>query len=322
MFRNLAATAAVVLGLLCSALPVAAQNFPTKPVRIVTPFPAGGSTDLFLRILSVKMQESTGQSWLIDYKAGGATMIATVAVKNSAPDGYTVLLATNVAPNNLLMYKKVEYKLEDFAPVSLIATGPLAMSVSKSLPANNIAELIAYVKANPGKVNYATLGAGGTPHLLAKMLEQHSGLQMVEIPYKGAAPALQALIAGDVQIYFDSVPSSLAQLKAGAVKIFGVTSEERMKGAPDLPTLKEQGLPLTAVPWFGFWVPAATPKPLIAAIHREVVKAVASQEYQTRVIGAAQVPVSSASPEEFQTFIARQAEGWAKVIKPLNLQLD
>lgn len=322
MIRKIAT--AVTFGLLCSALPAAslAQNFPTKPVRIVTPFPAGGSTDMFLRILSQKMQESTGQPFVIDAKPGGSTMIATVAVKNAAPDGYTMLTATSLVPNNLLMFKKAEYKLEDFAPVSLFASGPLALSVSKSVAATNVNELIAYIKANPGKVNYASLGAGGTPHLLAIMLAQHAGLQMVEIPYKGAAPALQALMAGDVQIYFDSVPSSLVQFKAGSIKIFGITSEERMKGAPDLPTLKEQGLPLIAVPWFGFLVPAGTPKPAIAVLHREVVKAVASNDYQTRVIGAAQVPASSASPEEFQTYINHQAELWAKVIKPLNLTLD
>ena len=326
MIRQLAifTKAAIALGLLCSALPATslAQNFPTKPVHIVMPYPAGGSTDLFLRLLSAKMQESTGQSWLVESKPGGAGIIATVSVKNAAADGYTILLATSNVANTLLMYKKADYKVEDFAPVSLIASGPLAMSVSKSVAANNVSELIAYIKANPGKVNYASLGAGGTPHLLAIMLQQHASLQMVEIPYKGAAPALQALMAGEVQIYFDSAPSSLAQLKAGNIKIFGMTSEERMKAAPDIPTLKEQGIPLTAVPWFGLWVPAATPKPVIAAIHRETVKAVASSDYQTRVIGAAQVPISSASPEEFQAYMARQAEAWAKVIKPLNLTLD
>ena len=324
MIRKLAifTKAAIALGLLCSALPAAAQNFPTKPVHIVMPYPAGGSTDLFLRLLSAKMQESTGQSWLVESKPGGAGIIATVSVKNAAADGYTILLATSNVANTLLMYKKADYKVEDFAPVSLIASGPLAMSVSKSVAANNVSELITYIKANPGKVNYASLGAGGTPHLLAIMLQQHASLQMVEIPYKGAAPALQALMAGEVQIYFDSAPSSLAQLKAGNIKIFGMTSEERMKAAPDIPTLKEQGIPLTAVPWFGLWVPAATPNPVIADIHRETVKAVASSDYQTRVIGAAQVPISSASPEEFQAYMARQAEAWAKVIKPLNLTLD
>lgn len=321
MLHKLARLSAAI-GLLCLALFAQAQNFPTKPVRIVLPYPAGGTTDLLVRILSQKMQESTGQPWLVEYKPGAATIIATMAVKTAAPDGYTVLVNTNGMPNILLMYKKVDYRMEDFAPVSVFATGPLSLSVSKSVPANNLNELIAYIKANPGKVNYATLGSGGSPHLLAKMLENHAGLRMQDIPYKGAAPALQALISGEVQLYFDSIPSSLAQLRAGNIRIFGFGAEERMKGAPEIPTLKEQGVPIASSSWFGFFVPAGTPKPVISAIHREVVKAVASNEYQTRVIASAQVPVSSASPEEFHGFIDREAAAWAKVIKPLNLQLD
>ena len=327
MFRNasrMAAGAAAALAVAAAILPATsmAQAYPNKPVRVVLPFPAGGTTDLFARILSQKLQESTGQSWIIDYKPGGATMIATNSVRTAAPDGYTVLVGLNVMPTNLLMYKKVDYKMEDFAPISLFAMGPLAMAVSKSVAANSLAELVAFIKANPGKINYATLGTGGSPHLVAKMMEQHYGLQMQDIPYKGSAPAMQALMAGDVQIYFDSAATSVAQQRAGTIKIFGVTAEDRMKGAPELPTLKEQGLPITSASWFGYFVPAATPKPIINFIHREVVKAVATSDYQSRVIGAAQIPISSASPEEFHAFIERNTEGWAKVIKPLNLQLE
>jgi len=323
MFRKLATTA-IMLGLLCSTMPGTslAQTFPTKPVRIILPFPAGGSTDLFVRLLSQKMQESTGQSWLVEYRPGGSTMVATVAVKTAPADGYTMLVGTNVMANNLLMYKKVDYRMEDFAPVSVFATGPLVLAVNKNVPAANINELIAYVKANPGKVNYATLGNGGSPHLLGKMLEQHAGLQMTDVPYKGAAQALTALVAGDVQIYFDLVPSSLAQQRAGNLRLFGVGAEERLKSVPEIPTLKEQGVPITSSSWFGFMVPAGTPKPIVSVLHRETAKAVASNEYQSRVISAGQVPVASASPEEFHTFIEREAAAWAKVIKPLNLQLD
>ena len=321
---RLAAAATAALAISAAILPGTslAQAYPNKPVRVVLPFPAGGITDVFARLISQKLQESTGQPWVIDYKPGGATMIAAVAVKNAAPDGYTVLVGLNTMPANLLMYKKADYKMEDFAPVSLFAMGPLALAVSKNVPANSLAELVALIKANPGKINYATLGTGGSPHLAAKMMEQHFGLQMQDIPYKGSAPALQALMAGDVQIYFDSAATSMVQQRAGTIKVFGVTADERMKATPEIPTLKELGLPITSASWFGYFVPTGTPKPIINFIHREMVKAVASSDHQARVIGSSQIPIASASPEEFQTFIERNTEVWAKVIRPLNLQLE
>jgi len=313
---------ALTLGLAMLSFGAAAQNFPTKPIRVVLPYPAGGTTDMFVRTLSQKLQESTGQPWVIEYRPGAATMIAAASAKTAAPDGYTVLVGTTSMAINPLMYRKVDYRMEDFTPISTFATGPLAMSVSKKVPANNAKEFIEYVRANPGKVNYATLGAGGMPHLLAIMLEQQGNVKMTDVPYKGAGPALTALVAGDVQLYFDSVPSSLAQMRAGNIRILGVGAEERLKGIPDLPTLREQGINITSSAWFGFLVPAATPKPIVAQLHREIVKAVSSQDYQTRVIDAGQAPTASPTPEDFQRFIERDTAAWAKVIKPLNLQLD
>jgi len=313
---------AAVTALALASFGAVAQNFPAKPVHVVLPYPPGGTTDLFVRTLAQKLQESTSQPWLIEAKPGAATMVAVLAVKSAAADGYTVLVGTTSMAINPLIYKKVEYRMEDFTPISTFATGPLAMSVSKKVPANNAKEFIQFVRANPGKVNYATLGAGGMPHLLAVMLEQQGNVKMTDIPYKGAGPALAALIAGDVQLYFDSVPSSLAQMKAGNIKILGIGSEERLKGVPELPTLKEQGLNIAASAWFGFFVPAATPKPIVGQLHREVVNAVSSADYQTRVIEAGQVPAASPSPEEFHRFIERDTADWAKVVKPLNLQLD
>lgn len=299
-----------------------AQNFPSRPVRIYLPVAPGGITDLAARLVAEKLQQSTGQPWLIEHRPGGNTKLAVHALKTAAPDGYSLLAANPPVINNIHLSRSAGYRLEDFVPVSLLYLGPLSLSVSKSVPATNIQELIAYIKANPGKVNFASVGAGGTTQLLARLLEQQYGLQMVDIPYKGGAAALQALMAGDIAIYFDAVTTSLPLHKAGNIRIMGITSEERMKGAPDLPTLKEQGINITSSSWNGLFAPAGTPRAAVDAIHREVVKAVASPEFQSRMIEGAQIPMASASPDEFKRFVQSESDKWGRLIKALNLQTD
>lgn len=304
------------------AAPVLAQAWPAKPVKLILPHPPGGTTDLIARILATRMQESLGQPIVVDHKPGGSTMIAAAAVATAPADGYTLMIHVGQLYTNPMMYRNVPYKVENFLPISLAATVPYSLSVSRSVPAKTPRELVEYIRANAGRVNYATLGAGGNTHLLGKMLEQITGTPMADIPYKGSAQAITDLIGGQTQLYFDAVATSLPQFRAGKINILGVTSAERLPGAPDVPTLREQGLPIVGETWWGVLGPSGMPRPVVERIHGETVKVVASQDFQARIIASGGVPVASASPEEFARYIQRDTEAWAKVIRPLNLQLD
>ncbi len=299
-----------------------AQDYPVKPVKLVMPFAPGGATDLFARLVSQKMGESMGQPVVLDYKPGAASMIANEAVATAPKDGYTLLVGTTGMALNLIMYSKVPYRMEDFAPVSVIAVPAFAMSVGKGSQARNAKEFIDFVKARPGKVNYANIGSGSTPHLLAKMLEDVAGLQMQDIPYKGAGPALTALASGEVQLYFDSVTTSIPQHKSGTIKILGFTSAERLPAALDVPTLKEQGIPLVATSWFGIMAPAGTPRPVIDKLHREVQKAVNSKDYQAKVSATGATPAASSSPEEFAALIESMTQLWGRIPSALKIKFD
>ena len=311
---------AVALLLLCSAS--FAQNYPTKPIKLVLAQPPGGATDLFARLLTQKMGESMGQPVIIDHKPGANNMIANQTVAAAPKDGYTLLMGTTALGLNPIMYKKLNYKVEDFAPISVIALPAFSMSINKSLPTKSLKEFIDYVKARPGKINYGTLGRGSTGHLLGKMFEESAGLDMLDIPYKGAAAALSALVAGDVQVYFDSITTSIPQLRAGAINVIGVTSEARVPTAPDVPTLKEQGLPMVATSWFGVLAPAGTPRPIILKLNREIQAAVAWPENQSRLNAAGATPASSASPEEFAAMIQNMTELWGRIPRKLGMSFD
>lgn len=313
---------AVAAGLAIATSAGFAQTYPSKPVKLVLPHPPGGTTDLIARILATRMGESLGQTIVVDHKPGGSTMIAAAAVASAPADGYTLMIHVGQLYTNPMMYRNVPYKVDNFFPISLAATVPYSLSVSRSVPAKNPKELVEYIRANPEKVNYATLGAGGNTHLLGKMLEQIVGKPMADIPYKGSAQAITDLIGGQTQLYFDAVATSLPQFRAGKINILGVTSAERLPGAPDIPTLREQGLAIVGETWWGLLGQAALPRPVVDRLHAETVKVVASQEFQTRIIASGGVAVSSASPEEFDRYIKRDAEAWARVIRPLKLQLD
>lgn len=299
-----------------------AQAYPAKPIRLILPHPPGGTSDLIGRLLAKKMGDSMGQPVLVDNRAGAATMIAATAVATAPADGYTLMVHVGQLYTNPLMYRSIRYKTDDFVPISLVAQIPYALSVSNTVPAKNAKEFVAWLKANPGKASYATLGAGGNTHLLGKMLEEVTGVSMVDVPYKGSGPAMTDLIGGQVQLYFDTVATSIPMFREGRIKILGVTSERRLPGAPDLPTLKEQGVDITGDTWWGVLGPAKLPRPIVERIHSEVVKAVESEEFRSLIVSRGGVAVSSGTPEEFARFIAADTEKWARVIRPLNLQLD
>ena len=310
---------------LCVAWGAAAQSYPTKPIRMILAFPPGGPTDINARIFALKLGESMNQQIVVDNKAGAGGNIGATEAAKAPADGYTIFYNTSAISIAPALYSKLNYDvLKDYAPVALTATVPLVLVVNPALPVKSVQELVAYAKANPGKVNYGSSGSGTITHLASALFGAQMGLTLQHIPYRGSAPALVDVAAGQTQMMIDTINTVLPYVKDNRLRALAIAIPRRSAALPEVPTLEEAaGLPgFEMSAWQGIVVPAATPKPVIAAIHRETVKAVASSDYQTRVIGAAQVPISSASPEEFQAYMARQAEAWAKVIKPLNLTLD
>lgn len=301
--------------------PVMAQDFPKLPIRIIVPFSAGGPTDAAARILADRMGKEVSVPVIVENKGGAASIIATEFVANAPNDGHTILVASNQATTNHLVYKKVPYKISDFEPVSLLYKAPLALTVSKDLPVSNVSQFVAYARKNPDKINYAILGPGGSPHILAKSLEAAAGIKMVDVSYKESAPAIQDMMQGAIQLYFNSVISSLPLHNSGHVKIIGIVNDKRLDAAPNIPTLAEQGYPISLVPWFGFLVPKGTPKDRIALLNKITVNAVNSSEFKDVMTKFGSVPQSS-TPEELSAFIAKDTEAWGDVIRPLHLQLE
>src|SRR4029453_1006317 len=248
---------------------------PPKPVRVVVPFPAGGTTDILARAAAQKLSETWGQQAIVDNRPGAGGNIGAELVAKSAPDGYTLLMGTvGTHAINASLYPKMPYDhVKDFAPVILVAGVPNVLVVHPSLPVNSVQELIAYAKANPGKLNFASSGNGTSIHLSGELFKVMTGVQMTHVPYKGSAPALQDLIGGQVQLMFDNLPPSPPQIKAGKLRALGVTSAARAPALPDLPTIAESGLPgFEASSWFGVLVPAGTPPSIVTKLNAEIAK--------------------------------------------------
>lgn len=296
--------------------------YPDRPIKVIMPFPPGGSIDLVVRLVTKQMSVSMGQPFILEYKPGAGSNIATEYVANAPADGYTVLLGTNLTVTNPLVRKSTRYKVSQLAPVSLVAEVPLSMTVSSALGAKTPLEFVERAKAQPGMLNFADIGLGTSSNVVGTWFQSVTGTKLTSISYKGGADSLVAVARNDVALYFDSVPSSLAQAKAGNVRILGITSAERLKGSPEIPTLKEQGLPMVMVNWYGFYLPVGTPSEIINRLHSEVVKAVANPEYQARLIENASIPVSSSSPAEFGQYAQRWADSWWKIVEPMKLQLE
>jgi tripartite-type tricarboxylate transporter receptor subunit TctC len=263
--------AAGALGLV--PLAHAQSGYPGKPVRLVVPFPAGGTTDILARAVAQKLSEAWGQSVVVDNRPGAGGNIGSELVARAAPDGYTLLMGTvGTHAINASLYSKMPYDhVKDFAPVILVAGVPNVLVVNPSVPVNSVPELIAYLKANPGKVNFASSGSGTSIHLSGELFKVMTGVQMTHVPYKGSAPALTDLVGGQVQLMFDNLPSSLAFIKAGKLRALAVTSAARAAALPDVPTIAESGVPgFEASSWVGVLAPTGTPPDVIARINAEV----------------------------------------------------
>lgn len=302
----------------------AAQAWPTKPVTIVVPFPAGGGTDAFARPLFAQMTKNMGKQFVIDNKGGaGGTVGASLAAK-AAPDGYTFFMGAvhhTIAPS---MYPKLDYNIEtDFVPVGLISSVPQVIVMNpQKVAANDLAGLLAFIRANPGKLNYGSAGNGTSHHLAGELFKLQTKTFITHIPYRGAGPALQDLIAGQVDMMFDGLGSSASHIKGGRIKAIAVASEKRAPGFPNLPTAKESGVPTYQVAtWYGLWAPKGTPKEAIEAMQVEMKKALNSDELKAAWTGlGADTP--NLYGDAFGKFVGSEVKRWADVVKASGAKLD
>jgi len=301
-----------------------APAYPTKPIRLVVPFPAGGATDILAREVAKHLTDAWGQSVVVDNRPGAGGNIGSELVAKAAPDGYTLEMGTvGTHAINASLYSKMPYDhVRDFVPVILVAGVPNVLEVNPALPVNSVQELIAYAKANPGKLNFASSGSGTSIHLSGELFKVMAGVQMMHVPYKGSAPALQDLIGGQVQLMFDNLPPSLPQIKAGKLRALAVTSAARAPALPDTPTVAEAGLPgFEASSWFGVLAPAGTPPEIVNKLNAEIAKWLASPGAKEKLanVGA---NIAGGTPEDFARHIQAETTKWAKVVKESGAKVD
>ncbi|WP_295552429.1 tripartite tricarboxylate transporter substrate binding protein [uncultured Pseudacidovorax sp.] len=319
----MAATLAAGLAL---AAPLAAAQaaYPTKPIRLVVPFAPGGSADVVGRLIAEELRAGLGQPVVVDNRPGAGGNIAGDMVAKAPADGYTLLLAAaGPIAINPSLYGHMPYNpATDLAPVALLARDHQLMAVTPSVPARDVREFIAYAKANPGKVSFGSPGNGTPAHLGGELFNQMAGTQMVHVPYKGSAPAMNDLISGQITVMIDNMPALLPQVQAGRLRALGVASPARASGAPDIPTVAESGLPgFNVTAWKGLMAPAGTPKPIVAKLNEVAVAAVAKPEIRKRLVDLGAEP-GGGSPEDFGALIARDSRSWAALVKSTGARVD
>ena len=308
------------------ALPLAAlaQSFPSKPVKIIVGFPAGGPLDAHARLLVDGLAKQLGQPVIIDYKAGAGGSVGAEFVAKGDADGHTLLMAnTGTMVINPAVYTKLPYQtLRDFAPIARTAQQPLALLVHPDVKANNVAELIALAKASPGKLNYGSAGNGGISHLVPEMFKQASGTFIVHIPYRGSAPAFTDLMAGQVQLMAESIPQAAQYVKAGKLRALAVTSRERNPALPEVPTMIEAGLAgFEVVGFYGVLAPAATPKVVVDKLSAAFKATLDSAEVRSRMVAQGADPAFLGA-DDFAKFLAAEMPRWAQVVKDSGTRLD
>jgi tripartite-type tricarboxylate transporter receptor subunit TctC len=325
MNKLLRATALVALGA-CALMQAHAQSpaeFPTRPIRIVVPFAAGGATDVIARVVGQKLSDQLGQPVVVDNKAGANGNIGAMAVARATPDGYTILMATSSHAINATLYRKLDYSLtKDFAALSNLASVPLVLVVNPGVPARNAAEFAAFAKAQGDKLNFASGGTGTAAHLAGEQFNTLVGTRMLHVPYKGGALAQTDLIGGQVQAMFANLPEVLTQVQAGKLRPLAVTGQARRSNLPEVPTFAEAGYPqLEARSWFGLFAPAATPAPVVARLSASIAQAVADPAVQARLkeLGADAI---GDRHEAFQPFVAQELKRWGALVERSGATVD
>jgi tripartite-type tricarboxylate transporter receptor subunit TctC len=301
-----------------------AQAYPTKPVRMIVPFPAGGATDIVGRLVAQKLAEGWGQQVIVDNRGGAGGTIGSDVAAKSPPDGYTMLLGTSsthaVAPS---LYSKLPYDpVRDFSPVTLVATATILLAVHPSVPAQNVRELIALAKRQPNALSFASSGNGGISHLIGEQFKSTAGIQMLHVPYKGDTPALVDLVGGQVHLMFGTAVSFLPYVSAGRLRALAVTNPKRSPIVPNVPTIAESGLPgFEALQWFGVFVPAGTPRDIVSRLHADIVKSLKLSDVRERLVGLGAEVVGNA-PDQFAAFQKADSVKWAKIVKESGAKVD
>jgi len=315
--------AVIASSLLPFAAAAQAPEWPSRPVRFIVPYPPGGPTDIMGRIVAQAVQGPLGQPFVVENRAGANGLIGSEQAARAAPDGTTFLVnaSAHVIVPHLTPNMPIDV-LADFVPVTNIAAVPLWLVVNPALPVRSVAEFIAYARANPGRIAYASSSQGGAPHLAGELFKQMTGTDMVHVPYRGSGPAVQDLIAGNVQAMFDSVPSSAASARDGRLRALAVTTKNRIAPFPDLPTIAEAGVPGYEIStWYGIWAPVRTPPAIINRLQQAVAAAARNPETRARFDALGAEPVAD-SPEDYARFVRAEYDRWGKLVRDARIKLD
>jgi tripartite-type tricarboxylate transporter receptor subunit TctC len=310
--------------LAAAACGVSAQSWPERPVRIVIADAPGGGSDLAGRLLAVRLQQRLGQPFVIDNKPGAGGVLGTMVAKNAAPDGYTYVIGTAGSHGiNAAVYAKLSYHpLRDFEPVAMINKAPNVCVVNADLPARTLKDLVSLAKASPGKLNFASGGNGTSAHFTGEYLKMVAGIDMVHVPYKGAAPAVQAVAAGEVQVFCGNLPPTMGLIKAGKVRPLAVTTLSRNRELPEVPTVAESGYPgFETVAWFGFFAPKGTPQAIVEKFAQELGEVIRAPDIRDGLIAQGSDPIGN-SPAQFRIYVEDEIVKWTQVARTANVRLD
>ena len=313
-----------VLIVLALALPGAllAQNYPTKPIRLIVGYTPGGGVDINARLLASKLPEYLGQAVIVENRPGAGTNIANEYVAKSAPDGYTLLMAAPAILINMSLYKQLPFDtLRDYTGVSLFSTSPNILVVGAAVPAKDLRQLLALARSRPGEFNYSTSGNGSTQHLSGALLRARTGIDMVHVPYKGSAPALAAVIGGDVQLSFANIPAIRQHVASGRLRPLASTSAKRSELMPEVPTMRESGVDIDISTWYGVAAPAATPRAIVDKLAAAIAKVAQSADMRQRLIDMGAEPISN-TPDEYNRMLRAEISVWAEAVKSSGAKAD
>ena len=317
LHRILALAAA---GITCLATPALAQDYPTRPVKLVVPFPPGGSVDMVGRLVGQKLSETMGQPFMVDNRVGAGGNIGMDFVAKAPKDGYTLLVAPSGLAANQHLFARLPFDPQkDLVPVIRMADQPAVLVVNPRLPVTSVRELIAYAKANPGKLNAGTAGVGGAQDVAARLFQSMTGTEMINVTYRGGAPALSDLLAGQIDLMFETSPTAVPYAKSGKLRALGVTTDKRIASLPDVPTLAEAGVPgFHSVTWIGLAAPAGTPPAAVSRLNAEVQKVLADPAVQKQITDMA-LDVAGGSSADFGRFLKKESDDYAKFVKDNNI---
>ena len=319
-------TILIIVAALTFAVPAfgaEAQAYPQKPIRIIVPFPPGGPSDMLARLIGAKLAEAWGQAIVVDNRGGASGIIGIELAAKADPDGYTLIVVSAGLAVQPSLYRKLPYDpVRDFAPITRIVSGPGIMVVNPSLPVRSVAELIAYARSRPGKVFYGTAGNGTPSHLAVELLKVMTQVDIVHVPYRGMAPAMTDVVAGQLQLSIPTMPAGLPLAKAGKLRALAVTGAQRSPAAPELPTVAEAGVPgYQASNWYGIAAPAKTPRAIIARLNQEFSRILAAPDVREKLLGVGMEPATN-TPEQFADFMKSEIGKWARVVKIAGIRVD